>query len=162
MSLCLIGALALHAIGNSLRMGGIDAPAFELLAWAGAVVALAHVALCVATSAAMLTDTQRPPSARKRQHLVVKWVTGIALGLVAGLHIAASQGALGGVLAALSGSGVTARLLILAVVVAMGMHLWTGARSLLKDVDLPRAWKPYVRGAIVVVTLALVVVLLLL
>ena len=143
VSLCLVGALALHAVANSLRLGGIDAPSFALLAWAAVCAGVAHAALCIATSAAMLSDTERPPSHKKKQHLVVKWVTGALVAIAAGLHVAASQGVLG------PAGAQAGRWLMVAAAVALGAHLWTGTRSLLKDVGLPRSWKPAVRALVV-------------
>ena len=148
-----MAALAVHAVGNSLRLGSIDAPSLVLLAWAGVALGVVHVLLCVLTSHAMLTDEVRPPSAQKRRHLALKWVTGALVALAAGVHIAVSKGVLWPGLA-------SSRLLLVTVAAALGVHLWTGVRSLLKDVGLPTSWKQALRAVVALVTLALCLVLL--
>ena len=154
VSLCLLAALSVHAVVNCLRFGGLHMPSLALLAWASVAATVLHVGLCVATSNAMLTDTERPPSQKKRRHLVIKWITGGLVLAVAGVHIAASQGVLG--TAAQSG-----RWLLVGLVVALAIHLWTGARSFLSDLGLPRSWKPAVRALVVLGACALAAAVLL-
>ena len=50
-----------------------------LLVWVGVAVCAAHVVLSALTSREMLLDTVRPPSLKKKRHLVLKWVSGIVL-----------------------------------------------------------------------------------
>lgn len=51
-------------------------------------VACAHGALSVATIALMLRDGKRPPSACKKKHQMLKWISGAVLAAAAALHVA--------------------------------------------------------------------------
>lgn len=111
---------------------GAGLGAFTPLVWIGIAGIGAHVVLSVATSYTMLTDTQRPPSTKKKQHLVLKWASGIALCIAACVH---ALGLFPG----------NERVLASIVAVLIAWHSWVGTRSLLKDLSLPREWKTAIR-----------------
>ena len=128
------GATALH----------VDIPSsLAWTVWIGAALACIHVVLCIATSKSMLTDTKRPPSQKKKRHLALKWVTGALLLVVATPHAAE-----------FFGSDRTPLLAIL-LLCAVAAHSCVGAKSLLKDLGLPRAWRPAFRAIVcIIATLA--------
>ncbi len=95
------------------------------LVWAGVALIALHVVLSVATSYEQLTDAQRPPSPRKKRHLALKWVTGIVLAVCIAAHIA------------LKGA-VPARVALVALAVALAVHICVGSKSLLTDLNLDR------------------------
>lgn len=51
--------------------------------WIGVGIIAVHVALSVGTTRQMLCDRSRPPSAKKKAHQLKKWVSGIAIGVIA-------------------------------------------------------------------------------
>lgn len=108
--------------------------------WVGAALAAIHIALCGATSVSMLTDQKRPPSSKKKRHLALKWATGVLLLAVAAPH-------------ALEYFGSDRTLpLAIALVIAVAAHACIGAKSLLKDLSLPRTWRPTFRIVVCALT----------
>jgi hypothetical protein len=123
-----------HAIMGAYTAGRVAAPLTAL--WAGLAGIVFHVAFCIATSVRMLTDDVRPPSRNKKRHLLLKWVTGAVLLVVLATHLPGVP--IGGLArAALSA----------ALVLALAVHLFVGAKSLLKDVGLSSSGKVWVRVA---------------
>ena len=57
------------------------------LVWAMFGAAGAHVLASVGATALMLTDTERPPSSRKKRHFVLKWATGAVLAAAIAVHL---------------------------------------------------------------------------
>ena len=57
------------------------------LVWAMFGAVAAHVLASVSTTALMLTDTERPPSSRKKRHFVLKWATGSVLAATIAVHL---------------------------------------------------------------------------
>ena len=92
-----------------------------LLAWVGVAVCAAYVVLSALTSREMLLDTVRPPSLKKKRHLVLKWVSGIVLLLAATMHCQGN-----------SSFGFSVFLSCLALVLICA-HSWIGMRSMVKD-----------------------------
>lgn len=131
-----LGALSLH-----LPIDGRG----RVLVWAGVVLAAVHIAICVVTSVQMLSDMERPPSARKRSHLVLKWVTGLLLAVVALAHVVLPVGIAEGLLAVGS-------MVLLAA--AIGLHACVGAKSLLKDIGVDRQMRMPFRVAVCLVLAA--------
>lgn len=87
--------------------------------WLFMIVALVHVVLCVMTSRAMLEDEVRPPSRKKKEHLVLKWASGIVLFAAAAIHCQA-----------LNGAGALFASLLVAI---LAWHAWVGAKSAVRD-----------------------------
>lgn len=110
--------------------------------WIGVACAAIHVALCVATSIQQLTDTVRPPSLNKKRHLALKWVTGALLLACAAVHVVAVRTVGAGDMIA-SASGVA---VIAALAIALAAHVCVGSKSLLKDLNIDRSFRPAVRG----------------
>ena len=112
------------------------------LVWAGMVLVGVHALLCIATSVEQLTDTVRPPSVQKKRHLALKWATGIGLIAMAGVHIWRIR-SLGPVAALHSAEGAVWTISLTALLTA---HIWTGSKSLLKDLGIDRKWRNAVRA----------------
>lgn len=114
---------------------------FKWLIWAFAALILVHAATCVATSYFMLTNTERPPSKGKKQHLVLKWVSGGILLLLALLH------AFG-----VANLGVPFLVVLLAVI---AWHSYVGVKSFTRDLNMPGKYRLPIR--ITLITLAVII-----
>lgn len=99
------------------------------LVWGAVVLVGVHVVASLVTSVQQLNDAERPPSVRKKRHLALKWMTGLALALFACAHVLLPK------------SSVAALCLIMAVSVALAVHLCVCAKSLLKDLNVDRRFK---------------------
>lgn len=133
-----LGALSEHAaIPRSLMF----------FIWFAVAVSVAHIALSAGTSVEMLRNKERPPSPRKRRHLVLKWMSGAALLVVAILHCQCD-------LVPIADIAVSCVLLGLLCV-----HGWIGARSLLCDLGLSTRLKPALRVSLCLAALAIAAVL---
>ena len=82
--LCLF--FLVHGILGILWTSGAINAELAFVIWAFFIAALVHGLLSIVTSRQMLHDAERPPSRRKKRHLVLKWVTGLALLLIACVH----------------------------------------------------------------------------
>ena len=149
-SACIVVVFLVHAaLGTASVLTGLTSP-FGWLVWVGVGLIVAHVGLCAVTSVQQLTDAQRPPSARKKRHLALKWATGVALALVAGLHVMGVplQG-LGAISPRIASIG-----LLTILLAALAFHVCVGAKSLLKDIDVDRRYKMAFRVVVCVVAAA--------
>ena len=136
-------------LGCALLAFGFN-DALSVAVWAGVGVAGLHVVLCVATSAYQLTDTVRPPSVHKKRHLALKWFTGVLLAAAVLVHVLCFRvfGESGEALTVVGG-------LAIAVVAALlSAHVCVGAKSLLKDVGIDRAYRPVVKAVAVIAGVA--------
>ncbi len=144
-------------------------PAFDgklvWVVWIGVGVLAVHVLMSVGTTVAMLRDTERPPSTKKKRHQLMKWVTGCMLLLAAGLHVAYMTGAFG--VADPIALNVASFVLVLCVVAAVAWHEFVASKSLLKDLHVPnhKRYRPALRWTLMalcsVAAVALVVAFLL-
>lgn len=131
-------------VAHSL-LGGLEAlvplaspPA--LVMWAGICIVGIHVVVSIITSREQLTDTAFPPSKRKKRHLALKWITGGILLAAIAAHVACIQ-AFGP--DAVQASA-TSTLVTLALVAALTVHIWVGAKSLITDLNLDKGLiKPF-------------------
>ena len=134
-----------HAVlGSASVVAGYTSP-FSVLVWVGVALIIIHVVASIATSREQLNDAERPPSVRKKRHLALKWATGIVLAALAILHVALPKG---------SSAGVA---LVMALIVALAVHLWVGSKSLLKDIGIDVRYKAVFRGVICIFALACIV-----
>lgn len=97
--------------------------------WAFFIVALVHGLLSIVTSRQMVHDAERPPSRRKKRHLALKWVTGVALLLVACIH------------ALLPESTIFWPYASILVTCALAVHMYVGGKSLASDLGLPHGMR---------------------
>lgn len=116
---------------------------FVWAVWIGVACMAVHIALCVATSIQQLTDTVRPPSINKKRHLALKWATGALLLVCAAMHVVVVRTAGVGDMI----SSVTGVVVIVALAVALATHICVGSKSLLKDLNVDRSFRPAVRGS---------------
>ncbi|MBQ9068125.1 MAG: hypothetical protein IJ131_03550 [Eggerthellaceae bacterium] len=133
--------LAHGLLGSLQGFFAVPSPATWIV-WAGMVLVGIHVVLCIATSFEQLTDTVRPPSVQKKRHLALKWATGIALAAVVGVHIGRIR-TLGPIAALHSAEGAAWTIALAAL---LASHIWTGSKSLLKDLGIDRSWRNAVRA----------------
>ena len=122
-----------HALLGSAAMAFGYVSPFAWVVWIGVGLIVLHVLLSVATSREQLVDQARPPSARKKRHLALKWVTGAILAVAAIVHVALPK------------STLAASLLMLVVVVALAVHVCVSAKSLLTDIGIDKRYKMLVR-----------------
>lgn len=110
------------------------------LVWVFAALAVAHIVASGVTSHEQLTDAERPPSVRKKRHLLLKWVTGGLLLVVACVHV---------LLPRETWSAIAVTVALAAV---LAVHVCVGSKSLLKDLGIDRRYKMVFR--VVVCTIA--------
>ncbi len=128
--------LAHGTMGGVSALTGFTSP-FSLLVWGGVALIGVHVVASIVTSHQQLADRERPPSARKKRHLALKWATGCLLAVAACVHIVAPR-VLG---AAFAQSPAWNAAIIVLLSVALAVHLCVGSKSLLKDLEIDRRHK---------------------
>ena len=116
------------AMGSLSAVFGFSG-ALAWVVWGAVILACVHVAMSLITSVQQLNDAERPPSARKKAHLALKWVTGGLLAIIAIAHIVLPK------------SAVAAAYVIIGVSVVLAAHLCVCAKSLLSDLGIDRRWK---------------------
>ena len=122
--LCLF--FLVHGILGILWTSGAINAELAFVIWAFFIAALVHGLLSIVTSRQMLHDAERPPSRRKKRHLVLKRVTGLALLLIACVHALLPEHA-----AAWPSVSIL-------VALALAVHMYVGGKSLTSDLGLPR------------------------
>ena len=146
VSAIIMALFLVHAALGAASMVLGFAGALSWVVWAGVGLVVVHVALSIATSREQLTDRERPPSARKKRHLALKWATGAVLAAVAAAHVVLPK------------SDLVAALLMVVVAAALAVHLCVGAKSLLKDLRIDRRHKTALRVIICALLAAVVAV----
>ena len=142
-------------LGSFGVLAGFTSP-FSWLVWLGMALVVAHILVSIITSYQQMTDAEFPPSARKKRHLVLKWVTGGLLAIVACAHIAAIN--IYGATALQASLSAAAFGVVLCAVLAI--HLCVGSKSLLKDLEIDRRHKMAFRVVVCVVCAAIAIALL--
>lgn len=139
-----------HAVlGSVSGLTGFSSP-FTWLVWAGVVLIAIHVGLSAVTSRQQLGDVERPPSARKKRHLALKWATGAVLALAACAHVVLMRTF--GPETIQSHAAGAAFTVVLAAVLAV--HVCVGAKSLLKDLGIDRRYMKPFRVVVVLFAIA--------
>lgn len=141
------------ALGVAWRFGMITG-SFALAIWLGVILMGLHMVMSIATSYSMVTDTVRPPSAQKKRHLVLKWVTGGIVVAVAIAHISLVRTQGGGI-----DAGMAAMLTMLVLLAALAVHGYTGVKSLTRDLGINKKWRLPLRIAIIAVCAAIGIVM---
>ncbi len=141
--------LIAHEVLGALSVAVSLPTGLRWLIWAGAVGIAAHVAFCVATSYWMMTDTVRPPSVHKRNHLILKWASGAMLAAMAVLHAV-----LGGTPYDFATSVVAA---VLGIILAW--HTCVGVKSALRDLGRGKQHRTAIRAVVIAATAVVVVLL---
>ena len=144
--LCLI--FAAHALLGAVHVAW---PAFYgslvWVVWIGVGLVVLHIIMSGVTTDDMWTDTERPASERKKRHQWLKWITGGLILLVAAAHvtITLNPGLIPGPLP-------TVRIILMMLLAAaLGWHIFTSAKSLLKDLmpKVSKQTRTYVRIVVV-------------
>ncbi len=121
------------------------------LVWGMLGVVGVHVVASVAATVLMLTDKERPPSARKKRHFVLKWVTGALLALVIGLHLVC--------VIFPEGIGLDAcqlKVPFLLLLAALAWHVGIATKSLARDLGIGKKTRDVMRAVYVLAVLALI------
>lgn len=144
-----------HAVLGSVKFANLTfVNHFSWIIWVGVAAIVVHIIMSVGTTVSMYTDTERPPSEKKKRHQVLKWVTGCVLLAVAALHMAFTSGlGTGGNVAALR--PVTFALMA-ALIAALAWHIFVASKSLLKDLHVPhhRRYRPWMQAVFLAVAAA--------
>ena len=100
------------------------------------LVSAVKALISVFTSREQLTDVERPPSARKKRHLALKWATGGLLLAAAAVHVVVMRtwGA------AAAQSTATGAVLTIVLATVLAIHLCVGSKSVLKDLGIDRRY----------------------
>ena len=145
--LCII--FLAHAILGSVKFAvPTFSGRFVWVVWIGVGILVAHVVMSVGTTVSMMTDKERPPSAKKKRHQLMKWLSGVAVLVVAVIHMLTNSGLVtGGAVPALSRA---TTVLMAALICALGWHMFTASKSLLKDLHVPnhKRWRPALRAVL--------------
>lgn len=100
------------------------------IVWAGVAAVAFHVVASVVTSREQLVDREFPPSARKKRHLVLKWVTGGVLAVAVGVHMACMMTG--------HSTALVSSCAMVVVAAMLAVHICVGAKSLLSDLALSK------------------------
>lgn len=148
LALFLCVLFAAHALLGSIHQAN---PAFAgrliWVVWIGVGVVVLHIIMSGVTTYDMWTDTERPASAKKKRHQWLKWITG---GLVlacaaAHMYVTLAPGAVPNAVFVLR------TLLMIALAGLLAWHIFTSAKSLLKDLmpNVSKRTRTYVRIGVV-------------
>ena len=132
VSAAIVVFFLVHAtLGSLSALTGFKSP-FTWFVWVGVALVGMHVVVSVFTSREQLTDAERPPSARKKRHLALKWVTGALLLIVAATHVVAMRtwGA------EAMQSMATGAMLTVVLAATLAVHMCVGSKSVLKDLGI--------------------------
>ena len=136
VSAAIVVFFLVHAtLGSVSALTGFRSP-FAWFVWVGVALVAAHVVISVFTSREQLTDVERPPSARKKRHLALKWATGGLLLAAAAVHVVVMRtwGA------AAAQSTATGAVLTIVLATVLAIHLCVGSKSVLKDLGIDRRY----------------------
>ena len=121
------------------------------LAWIMFGAAGAHVLASVGATALMLTDTERPPSSRKKRHFVLKWATGAVLAAASAVHLFC-------ILCpdSLPVFPHQTRLSFLLLLAALAWHVGIATKSLARDMGIGKRTRDTMRAVYVLAVFALI------
>lgn len=114
-----------------------------------------HVLASVGATALMLTDTERPPSSRKKRHFVLKWATGAVLAATIAAHLfcVLCPGSL-------LSSPHQAKVSFLLLLAALAWHVGIATKSLARDLGIGKRTRDIMRAVYVLAVFALVALVL--
>ena len=139
-----------HAALGSIESTPSSESPIRWVIWAGVCLVGVHVLTSIVTSYQQMTDKEFPPSARKKRHLVLKWVTGVLLASAVFVHVSNVQATGAG--EAVPPEALAAATVVLAAVLAW--HIFVGVKSMLTDVGLSKGLMTPLR--VIVIVLAVV------
>lgn len=114
-----------------------------------------HVLASVSATCLMLTDTERPPSSRKKRHFVLKWATGAVLAAAIAVHLFCTL--CPGSLPVFPNQTKVSFLLLLA---ALAWHVGIATKSLARDLGIGKRTRDIMRAVYVLTIFALVALVL--
>ena len=156
---CFIMLLFLvHACLGTLKLYWPEMPSsLEFIVWFGVAVIAIHIIISIATTYEMWTDTVRPPSDRKKRHQILKWVTGVLLVCAIVVH----QLCVAQLLPPATVDMLTLPALIVTAIL-LCWHLFVGAKSLTRDLNLRYTLRTPMRVVSIVITVVVCVAVFLL
>ena len=110
-----------------------------------------HVLASVGATALMLTDTERPPSSRKKRHFVLKWATGAVMAATIAAHLFCIL--CPGSLPAFPHQIKVSFLLLLA---ALAWHVGIATKSLARDLGIGKRTRDIMRAVYVLAVFVLI------
>ena len=145
----LVVFFSVHALLGSVSSFADIGHSLAWLVWVGVAIAAVHVIVSVFTSKDQLNDKVDPPSTRKKLHLVLKWVTGVALVAMVVVHVITVNVFGASVFQTMpEGAG-----FIMLVALALAAHVWVGAKSLVVDLGFDKRHARVARTVIVAVAI---------
>ena len=121
------------------------------LVWGMLGVVGVHVIASVAATVLMLTDKERPPSARKKRHFVLKWATGVLLALVIAVHLCCVVFP-----GSFSFGPDQLRIPFLLLLAVLAWHVGIATKSLARDLGIGKKTRDVMRAVYVLAVLALI------
>lgn len=140
-----------HAGLAAAKICGVDlGETFKFTVWIGVGIVVLHVILSLRATQTMFNDTERPPSAKKKQHQMLKWLTGGVLAFAVLFHFPSGEGV---------SFAYTAALIVTAA--ALSWHICTGVKSLTRDLGISNMWRTIIRVVACAAAVAIAVALIL-
>ena len=142
-----------HACLGTLKLYWPDMPSnLEFIVWFGVAVIVFHVIASIVTTREMWIDTQRPPSNRKKRHQILKWITGALLACAIVVHqLCVAQ------LLPLAAVDMLTLPTLIVTAILLCWHLFVGAKSLTRDLNLRGALRMPLRVVAIVITVVVCV-----
>lgn len=138
---CLVIFFFVHAALGALSEITGHTSNLKWIVWIFAALVVVHMSLTLATSYYMVTDTVRPPSKAKIRHLALKWASGMLLLVLAFMHMLR-----------IADLGIPLMITLLGVI---AWHSFIGAKSLTRDLNLPRTIRTPLRVCVIAVAVAI-------
>jgi len=110
-----------------------------LIVWLGVSAVFVHIMACIGTSLQMLKDKERPPSQKKKMHLVLKWISGCFLAMLFVVHIALQNCS-----TSPNDCSFFSPMIIL-LICCLTWHAFVGIKSLVKDLKFNSALRNILR-----------------
>lgn len=125
---------ACHEVIGALFVSGLVAGEVPWIVWLAVGIIVVHIVLSIGTMKQMIDDANRPPSEKKKRHQAKKWLTGLAVGVLAVAHAFAYF--------------TTPAWAIIAILldIALASHICVSAKSLAKDLRMPSNWRFAIRA----------------
>lgn len=138
-ALMLIVMFLIHAGMGAFFVNGLVFGEVRWIAWVGIGIIALHGLLSIGTTWRMFNDRMRPPSAKKKEHQIKKWITGIIIGVITIAHVLVPFGTATWVFVALllDGAGI--------------VHICISSKSLVKDIKFPPQGKYVVRAVTILI-----------
>lgn len=121
----------IHGLLGSFAFALPSAHPLLWVVWVGVGFVVLHIVLSAVTSYQQLTDSEYPPSTRKKRHLALKWATGCLLAAAVVAHIACMR-----IPALVIAAPFLPSLSTVVLSAVLAWHICVGMKSLLKDIGV--------------------------